>query len=108
MSDFWDERPPMTKATFQHHSGSSSEEEAKAIAETLTLDGVAERIVQPLLIITGDCDRLVPWKETKRIADEAPNATWKLYEGGNHVVNNMPYHSKTFAADWLRQHLTAS
>jgi hypothetical protein len=50
----------------------------------------------------------VPWKETKRIADEAPNSTWKLYEGGNHVVNNMPYQCKTFAADWLRQHLAAS
>jgi dienelactone hydrolase len=107
MSDFWDERPPMTKATFQHHSGSSSEEEAKAVAATLSLDGVARQIAQPLLIITGDRDRLVPWKETKRIADEAPNSTWKLYEGGNHVVNNMPYQCKTFAADWLRQHLTA-
>jgi hypothetical protein len=30
----------------------------------------------PLLVITGDCGRLIPWQDTKRIADEAQNATW--------------------------------
>jgi 2,6-dihydroxypseudooxynicotine hydrolase len=105
MSDYWDARPPMTKAAFRHHAGASSDDEAKEIARTLSLEGVAERIEQPLLIITGDHDRLVPWQETKRIADEAQNATWKLYQGGNHVVNNMPYLYKTLAADWLREQL---
>jgi dienelactone hydrolase len=108
LSDYWDERPPMTKATFQHHVGAADEEEAKEKAATLTLAGVAELIDRPLLIITGDNDRLVPWRETKRIADEAKNATWRLYEGGNHVVNNMPYKYKTFAADWLQEHLEVS
>jgi 2,6-dihydroxypseudooxynicotine hydrolase len=107
LSDYWDERPTMTKETFRHHARAANEQEAKEKAATLTLEGVAERIAQPLLVITGDCDRLVPWRETKRIADEAPNATWKLYEGGNHVVNNMPYKYKALAADWLRQKLVA-
>jgi hypothetical protein len=53
-------------------------------------------------------DRLVPWRESKRTADEAPNSTWKLYGGGNHVVNNMSYESKAFAADWLREQLSRS
>ncbi len=103
--DFWDQRPQMTRATFQHHSGAADEQDAKRRAAELNLAGVAGRIQQPLLIITGDCDRLIPWQDTKRIADEAPNATWKLYEGGNHVVNNMPYRYKTLAADWLREQL---
>jgi dienelactone hydrolase len=105
MSSYWDQRPPMTKAAFRHHAGASSDDEAKQIAETLSLDGVAEQIEHPLLIVTGDQDRLVPWQETKRIADEAQNSTWKLYEGGNHVVNNMPYLYKTLSADWLSEQL---
>jgi len=108
LSDYWDERPPMTRATFQYHSGAADEAEAKAKAAEFTLEGVAHRIEQPLLVVTGDKDRLVPWQETKRIADEAKQATWKLYEGGNHVVNNMPYQYKTFAADWLHDHLAAT
>jgi 2,6-dihydroxypseudooxynicotine hydrolase len=107
LGDYWDERPQMTKDTFRHFSGAADEREAKEKAAQLDLTGIAERIEQPLLIITGDRDRLVPWQETKRIADEAKNATWKLYEGGNHVVNNMPYQHKTLAADWLREQLTA-
>jgi dienelactone hydrolase len=105
LSDYWDPRPPMTKAAFRHHSGAQSDAEAKELAGALTLEGVAERIEQPLLVITGDRDRLVPCEETKRIADEAKQATWKLYEGGNHVVNNMPYLYKNLAADWLRDQL---
>jgi dienelactone hydrolase len=105
--EFWDQRPQMTRATFQHHSGAIDEQDAKRRANELNLSGVAETLEQPLLIITGDCDRLIPWQDTKRIADEAQNATWKLYEGGNHVVNNMPYRYKTLAADWLREQLAA-
>jgi dienelactone hydrolase len=107
LSEYWDHRPRMTRETFQHLSGATDEQQAKLNAARLDLSGVAERIKQPLLIITGDRDRLVPWEETKRIADEAPNSTWKLYEGGNHVVNNMPYLYKNLAADWLREQLTA-
>jgi dienelactone hydrolase len=107
LSEYWDHRPQMTRDTFQHLSGAANEAEAKEKASKLDLSGVAERIEQPLLIITGDKDRLVPWQETKRIADEAKNATWRLYEGGNHVVNNMPYQHKTFVADWLREQLAA-
>jgi 2,6-dihydroxypseudooxynicotine hydrolase len=108
LAHYWDERPPMTKETFRIHSAAANEEEAKLKAAELTLEGVAETITSPLLIITGDRDRLVPWQDTKRIADEARNSTWKLFEGGNHVVNNMPYQYKTLSADWLRSHLVAA
>lgn len=104
-AEFWEQRPPMTRATFQHHVGAASEQDARRRAAEFDLSGVADKIEQPLLVITGDCDRLIPWRDTKRIADAARNATWKLYEGGNHVVNNMPYHYRNFAADWLRERL---
>jgi pimeloyl-ACP methyl ester carboxylesterase len=104
--EVWDKRPSLTKETFQHHSGASSPEEARAKAFELSLDGVAEQIRQPLLVITGRKDRLVLWEESKKIADAAPNSTWVLFEEGNHVCNNIPYKYRPLAADWLREQLT--
>jgi 2,6-dihydroxypseudooxynicotine hydrolase len=103
----WDRMPQLTRETFAHASGAADEPAARAAVSAFNLDGVAERIEQPLLVITGDQDRIVPWQQTKRIADEARNATWRLYAGGNHVVNNMPYSYKTLTADWLRERLVA-
>src|SRR5438132_12660264 len=104
--DVWGARPSLTKETFQHHSGASSLDEARAKAFELTLEGVAEQIEQPLLVIAGKLDRLVEWKESKKIADAAPNSTWVLFEEGNHVCNNIPYKYRPLAADWLKEHLT--
>jgi pimeloyl-ACP methyl ester carboxylesterase len=103
--EVWDERPALTKETFQHHSGASSPEDAREKAFEISLEGVAERIQQPLLVVTGKNDRLVLWQESKRIADAAPNATWVLYEEGNHVCNNIPYKYRPLVADWLREQL---
>jgi alpha-beta hydrolase superfamily lysophospholipase len=103
--EVWDNRPSLTKETFQHHSGASSPEEAREKAFELSLEGVAERIERPLLVVTGKNDRLVLWEESKKIADAAPNATWVLYEEGNHVCNNIPYKYRPLVADWLREQL---
>jgi len=103
--EVWDARPSLTKETFQHHSGASSPEEARAKAFELDLDGVAQKISQPLLVVTGKLDRLVRWEESKKIADAAPNARWVLFEDGNHVCNNIPYKYRPLVADWLREQL---
>jgi pimeloyl-ACP methyl ester carboxylesterase len=103
--EVWDERPVLTKEAFAHHTGARDLEEARAKAFELDLTGVAERIEQPLLIITGKLDRLVRWEESERIAREAPNAEFVLFEEGNHVCNNIPYKYRPLAADWLRERL---
>ena len=105
--EVWDARPFLTKETFMHHSGASSLEEARAKAFELSLEGIAERIEQPLLVVTGKNDRLVLWQESKKIADAAPNATWVLFEDGNHVCNNIPYKYRPLTADWLAEQLAA-
>ena len=61
---------------------------------------MAERIEQPALIITGRLDRLIPWEDTKRIADEAPKGEWVLYEDGTHVCNNLPFVPAARATGW--------
>jgi 2,6-dihydroxypseudooxynicotine hydrolase len=103
--EVWDERPALTKETFAHHSGAADAAEARRKAFELSLEGVAGRIRQPLLVVTGRHDRLVRWQESERIAREAPNASFVVFEDGNHVCNNVPYKYRPLAADWLRERL---
>jgi pimeloyl-ACP methyl ester carboxylesterase len=105
MSANWDNLPSLTRETLQHHTGASSPEEARARAAELNLAGVAERVEQPALIVTGKLDRLIPWEDTKRIADEIPHAEWVLYDHGTHVCNNLPFRYRPLVADWMAEQL---
>lgn len=101
----WETLPLPTREMIADRTGAADDEEARARASELSLAGVAELVEAPLLVVTGKRDRLIDWRQTKRIADEAPNATWVLYEEGNHVCNNIPYLYRPLAADWLREAL---
>jgi 2,6-dihydroxypseudooxynicotine hydrolase len=105
MSANWENLPALTRETLQHHTGASSPEEARARAAELSLAGVAEQVEQPALIVTGKLDRLIPWEDTKRIADEIPHAEWVLYEHGTHVCNNLPFRYRPLVADWMAEQL---
>jgi fermentation-respiration switch protein FrsA (DUF1100 family) len=104
-SDIWDHVPPQTRDTFVAKSFAKDEDEGRAKAAELDLSGVAERIQQPYLAITGRLDRLIPWEQTERAAREAPNGTFLLHEDGNHGCANVPYKTRPVAADWLRDQL---
>jgi 2,6-dihydroxypseudooxynicotine hydrolase len=56
-------------------------------------------------MVTGKLDRIIPWQQTERIAREAPNATFVLFDEGNHVCNNVPYRWRPLVADWLAREL---
>jgi pimeloyl-ACP methyl ester carboxylesterase len=103
--DCWESMPQPTRETVAHHTGASSLEEARLKAAELDLADGAPRIEQPLLVVTGKLDRLIPWQQSERIARAAPNAQWVLYEDGNHVCNNIPYKYRPLAADWLAEQL---
>jgi pimeloyl-ACP methyl ester carboxylesterase len=105
MSANWENLPELTRAALRHHTGASSPEEARDKARRLSLSGVAERVEQPALIVTGKLDRLIPWQDTKRIADEMPNAEWILYEDGTHVCNNIPFRYRPLIGDWMSDRL---
>jgi dienelactone hydrolase len=103
--DMWDDLPPQTRETFVHKSFAKDDEDGRAKARELDLDGVAERIDQPYLAITGKLDRLIPWEQTERAVREARNGTFILHEDGNHGCANVPYKTRPVAADWLRDRL---
>jgi pimeloyl-ACP methyl ester carboxylesterase len=104
-SDIWDDVPPQTRETFVAKSFAKDDDDGRRKAAELDLSGVAERIQQPYLAITGKLDRLIPWEQTERAAREAPNGTFLLHEDGNHGCANVPYKTRPVAADWLREQL---
>ena len=101
----WDGLPPLTREAFAHHSGAEDEEDARSKALELDLAPVIAELDRPALMVTGKLDRIIPWEQTKRIADEARNGQFVLYEEGNHVCNNIPYKYRPLVADWLAKEL---
>jgi 2,6-dihydroxypseudooxynicotine hydrolase len=101
----WDGLPGLTRETFQHHSGVSDEQEAREKAHELDLAPVIRDLQQPALMVTGKRDRIIPWEQTERIAREAPNGTFVVYEEANHVCNDVPYKYRPLVADWLKKEL---
>lgn|SRR5574341_23446 len=101
----WDQLPSLTRETFQHHSGANSPDEAKQNAYKLDLGPALPQIKQPMLVVFGKLDRLIPYQQAERVAAEAPNARLVMYEDGNHVCNNIPYKYRPLVADWIRETL---
>ena len=105
MGPRFDERPLISRQAFQQYSHSADLDEAREKAMSICLQGIAELVEQPMLVVTGKLDRLVPWEETRRIAEDAPRAEFVAYDEGNHVCNNLPYLYRPLAADWIGEQL---
>jgi pimeloyl-ACP methyl ester carboxylesterase len=103
--EIWDHLPPLTRETFVRKSHASDEEDGRRRAFQLDLDGVLERLDRPALFVTGKLDRLIPWEQTQRAAEAAPQGEFVLFEDGNHVCANVPYKARPLVADWLREKL---
>jgi dienelactone hydrolase len=105
--DMWDDLPPMTRQTFVVKSGARDDEEGRRLALTLDLTGVCGQITVPALYVTGKLDRLIPWQQTHRQADETPKGTFVCFPDGNHGVSNLPSKARPMIADWMADHLAA-
>jgi dipeptidyl aminopeptidase/acylaminoacyl peptidase len=101
----WEGTPPLTRDTFRRHSGARTEAAARKKAALLSLHDVLPRVRQPLLVVFGKLDRLIPWQQAERVAAEAPNARLVMYPDGNHVCNNIPYKYRPLVGDWMMETL---
>ena len=97
----FDNRPAISRNTFVQYSHAASVEQAREIAMRMTLQGVLPKLVQPMLVIFGRQDRLVPYQQAERVAAEAPHAQLVMFDEGNHVCNNLPYRYRPLAGDWM-------
>ena len=75
------------------------------IASTLDLAGVCARIEVPALFVTGALDRLIPWQQTQRQAEETPGGVFVNFPTGNHGVSNLPSKARPLIADWMADRL---
>ncbi len=99
------DRPAHSLATFARNSGTTTAEATYEFANRITLEGVLGRLTQPMVVVFGKRDRLVPWQQAIRVAQEAPHADLWLFEEGNHVCMNLTYRWRPQAADWLAERL---
>ena len=99
-------RPIISRDTMVHRLKAANEEDALKKLQQFNLQGVADKVMCPLLVIQGRRDRLVPADQGERIAAEAGSrAELWMFEDGNHVCNNIPYKHRPQQADWMRQKL---
>ncbi len=108
MGAAWDGLPELTRETFRTRAHCETQDEARRVASTLSLAGVADKITCPLYIVTGKLDRVVPWQDAERLAREARGAVeLVVIEDGNHVANNRAYKYRAQSADWMAGQLHA-
>jgi pimeloyl-ACP methyl ester carboxylesterase len=105
LGDCWDALNPLTRGGYIFYTKSADDAEARRKAYTLNLEGILDRVTQPLLVIHGARDRLFPPEQAERIAREAPNSTLVMYPDGNHVCNNIAYKYRPLMADWMSEKL---
>lgn len=108
MGAAWDTLPELTRETFRVRAKCAALEEGKRHAGTLSLEGVASKIVCPIFIVTGKLDRVIPWQDAERLAREVSGpAELLIVEDGNHVANNRAYRWRPLTADWMAEQLSA-
>ncbi len=105
----WKDLNPLTRSAFQVRSFSASPEEAEKRAWDMTLEGFASKITTPLMVVMGKRDRLFPWQDGERLANEARGESkLVLLEEGNHGCANVVYRHRPLSADWLAQQFKAT
>ena len=98
--------PQVSQEVFRVRSHAGSMAEAHALARKITLEGAAENIKCPLLVVFGAGDRLIPVGEGERLAKAAAGPSeLVVYEEGNHVCFNISYKFRPLTGDWMAEQL---
>jgi 2,6-dihydroxypseudooxynicotine hydrolase len=98
--------PAASQETFRVKSHVKTLDEARQLARGLTLEGVAQRIKCPLLVVYGAGDKMIPLAEGERLARTASGSTeFVVFEEGNHVCFNISYKFRPLTADWTAERL---
>jgi 2,6-dihydroxypseudooxynicotine hydrolase len=94
----WPSMATLSQKAIKQYMG----ENAPEVQNSLTLEGVAERITVPLLQIYGGEDPASPPEHAYRVEAEAKGPTTTLvFDEGVHVCNNIHYIIRPIVADWL-------
>lgn len=95
-----------TREAYMHYLGAKDEDEATELKHRLTLEGVAQNITCPLLIIGGKQDPLVHWDNQQKLHDASSGPSeLHLFDEGNHSCQNIPHKVMPLQYVFLTKHL---
>jgi dienelactone hydrolase len=100
-----DHMEPIYRAKNQWNLGAKDLDETRELASRINLDGVAQKVQQPVLVVYGSKDALVDSSHGTALSDALPNGELWMIEDGNHGVTNFPTQHLGPGADWLYEHL---
>jgi len=102
---------PTFKLRFMYMAGYEDEDEFDRFAETLTLQGVGDKVTCPYLVVAGEDDHLSPIEFTYELLESVRSPKQLLiYEGADHGIGGsssveLGPNPTTFVADWLKDRL---
>lgn len=99
--EIWDGLPQLTRDTFVFRSRARDDAEGRELARELGLGGRTASIACPTLVVAGRKDRLIPWQEQRRLADEVAGGELLMLEEGNHGCANVLAEHRYRTADWM-------
>jgi dipeptidyl aminopeptidase/acylaminoacyl peptidase len=103
----WNQLPELTRDAFRVRSKSETVGQARRRADELTLAGRLGGLTAPLLVVAGRKDRIIPWPQARRLADEAAGpAEFLLLAEGTHGCANVSYQHRPYSADWMARQLS--
>src|SRR5262245_10462070 len=101
----WDGLPALTRDTFRVRSGTAGDDEARAVADTLTLADVAGDVTAPTLVVFGRKDRLIPYQQAEKVHAAVAGSELLMLDEANHgCADYSPWH-RPRTADWLAARL---
>ena len=97
-----------TLQKFMHDARIADEADAHAHAARFTLEGVTQRVAQPSLVVHGERDPIMPWRDAARAASELPRGELLLYPDGGTACSTVAFRARADLADWMRERLYAA
>jgi 2,6-dihydroxypseudooxynicotine hydrolase len=97
--------PDIVRRKFMHGAGLDDLEEARRYSAGFTLDGIIEKVRQPILVIHGGLDAVMTAEVAERTARAAPRGEFVLYPEGNTVCFTVTRYYRPFLADWLAERI---
>ncbi len=102
------EVPAHTLEGFMYVSNSRTVEEARAFFECVNLEGVAERIRCPLLVVHGGLDTITPMDNATRLVKEARGEVETLiWDDSPHCCHDRAHIVRPAMADFMMRRLAA-
>ncbi|HEX6321342.1 MAG TPA: alpha/beta fold hydrolase [Burkholderiales bacterium] len=109
LAEVWDFCQPHTHRSLSECLQIKDLAKAREAAGRYTLRALAKDIACPLLVVHGDQDKTAPVSGARWFHEAAGtrDKTLVVYEGGNHVCDNMVYRYRPLVADWTAAKLAA-